>query len=71
MAAQMAATAQSYRASAQQGIPISPTSTPSANQPTNQVDRRLDPNGAVRMVQQMNNNHFSTMSMIQFMSRRF
>jgi tetratricopeptide (TPR) repeat protein len=71
MADQMAQTAQSYRTAAQQGTPISPTSTPSANQPANQENGRLDPNGAVRMVQRMNNNHFSTMSMIQFMSRRF
>jgi hypothetical protein len=63
MADQMAMTAQTYRAASQQGSSISPTVN---NQPTNQ-----GPNGAVRMVQQMNNNHFSVMSMIQFMSRRF
>ena len=63
MADQMTATALTYRAAAQQGTPISPTVN---NQPTNQ-----GPNGAVRMVQQMNNTHFSVMSMIQFMSRRF
>jgi tetratricopeptide (TPR) repeat protein len=68
MADQMAITAQTYRAAAQQGTAISPTVN---NQPTNQGDRRLEPNGAVRMVQQMNNTHFSVMSMIQFMSRRF
>ncbi len=62
MADQMTATAQTYRAAAQQGSSISPTAN---SQPTNQV------NGAVRMVQQMNNTHFSVMSMIQFMSRRF
>jgi tetratricopeptide (TPR) repeat protein len=63
MADQMTATALTYRAAAQQGSSISPTVN---NQPTNQ-----GPNGAVRMVQQMNNTHFSVMSMIQFMSRRF
>ena len=61
MADQMTATAQTYRAAAQQGSSISLTAN---SQPT-------QPNGAVRMVQQMNNTHFTTMSMIQFMSRRF
>ena len=61
MADQMTATALTYRAAAQQGSSISTTAT---SQPT-------QPNGAVRMVQQMNNTHFSVMSMIQFMSRRF
>jgi tetratricopeptide (TPR) repeat protein len=71
MADQMVQTAKTYRAAAQQGSAISPTANSQATQPTNQPDRRLEANGAVRMVQQMNNNHFSTMSMIQFMSRRF
>ncbi|MFN2492259.1 MAG: tetratricopeptide repeat protein [Pyrinomonadaceae bacterium] len=71
MAEQMAQTAQEYRAAAQQGTAISPAANPQLSQPTTQANQRLEPNGAVRMVQQMNNNHFSTMSMIQFMSRRF
>jgi len=71
MAAQMTQTAQQFRAAAQQGGAISTLPNPPANQSANQAADRPDPNGAVRMVQRMNSNHFSTMSMIQFMSRRF
>ena len=71
MAAQMTQTAQQFRAAAQQGSAISTLPNPPANQSGNQATDRPDPNGAVRMVQRMNSNHFSTMSMIQFMSRRF
>jgi tetratricopeptide (TPR) repeat protein len=71
MAAQMTQTAQQFRAAAQQGRAISTLPNPPANLSANQAADRPDPNGAVRMVQRMNSNHFSTMSMIQFMSRRF
>jgi tetratricopeptide (TPR) repeat protein len=62
-AAQLTKMAQTYRASARQASPAQAT----ANQPQSQTDTQ----GAVRMIQKMNNNHFATMSMIQFMSRRF
>jgi tetratricopeptide (TPR) repeat protein len=71
MAAQMTQTAQQFRAAAQQGGAISTLPNPPANPSGNQAADRPDPHGAVRMVQRMNSNHFSTMSMIQFMSRRF
>ena len=71
MAAQMTQTAQQFRAAAQQGSAVSTLPNPTTNQSGNQATDRPDPHGAVRMVQRMNSNHFSTMSMIQFMSRRF
>jgi len=71
MAAQMTQTAQRFRAAARQGSAVSTLPDAPANQSANRPADRPDPNGAVRMVQRMNSNHFSTMSMIQFMSRRF
>jgi hypothetical protein len=61
MAAQLAETAQTFRAAARQGSPVS----------TSRADTQAGPSGAVRMIQQMNQSHFITMNMINFMSRRF